>query len=217
MAAVKTQAATDGVKTELPAKPVVNVRGRGGPFDDKAIQEALLSSMDWQTAITNEFPGGESTVFGLIGDGAPSNLAFQPLDLEAARGLIERSGLVGTPVTVIVDDSEHAPNLAKNYTAALEDIYLRVEFVAMSPNEGAKLYEDRGSQACRHLAFDPLRTSRPRFPPALALIGVIALLVLLLWGCNSLGAPQPFGSLLSTGSTDPGCADAADNHVASST
>jgi hypothetical protein len=146
MAAVKTRAGTDGVKSDLPAKPVVNVRGRGGPFDDKAIQEALLSSMDWQTAITNEFPGGESTVFGLIGDGAPSNLAFQPLDLEAARGLIERSGLVGTPVTVIVDDSEHAPSLAKNYTAALEDIYLRVEFVALPPEDGAKLYEERGSR-----------------------------------------------------------------------
>ena len=146
MAAVKTRAGTDGVKTDLPAKPVINVRGRGGPFDDKAIQEALLLSMDWPTVIAGEFPRGESNVFALIGDRAPSNLAFHSQDLGAARGVIERSGLVETPVTLIVDDTEKVSILGKIYTAALEDIFLRVEFVAMPPDEGAKLYEDRGSQ-----------------------------------------------------------------------
>ena len=146
MAAVKTRAAADGVKTELPAKPVINLRARGGPFDDQFVQDALLLSTEWPVVIRELFGDGETTLFALIGDRAPSNLSFWSKDFIVAKGLIEDRKLGGTSVVLIADDVGRLDALGKNFVPALQEINLNVEFVILPPDDAARLYEERGSR-----------------------------------------------------------------------
>ena len=79
----RAQAAADGIRTELPAPRVINVRGRGGPLDETAVQQAVLLAMDWPSRISQLFPDGDGKIFALIGEAAPRDLAFSSQDFIA--------------------------------------------------------------------------------------------------------------------------------------
>lgn len=150
MAAVNARAEADGIKTDLPAKPVINVRAHGGGFDDQRsgllFQNAVLLAMEWPSSVAELFPDGNGAIFALIGDSPSRNLAFVPQAFDVASKTIDDVGLAGTSVVLIADKDDHTVRLADTYRRYLQKLRLEVDVQVLAPDEAARLYEDLGAQ-----------------------------------------------------------------------
>jgi hypothetical protein len=145
VAAIGAQAATDGIRTELPAPRVINVRGRGGPLDATAVQQAVLLAMDWPSRISQLFPDGDGKIFALIGEAAPRDLAFSSQDFASAAKTIEDLKLTGSRISVIADRDDRVLRLAEVYLPMLKELRLVPELTILGPDDALALYEKSGS------------------------------------------------------------------------
>ena len=195
----------------LPAKPVINVRARGGQLDDKVNQEALLFAGDWREA-SPTFPRREGRVFALIGDRGPEQprAAVTGPRNRACRLIRPRAGR--HVIVLIVDDYAGARCRPR------QDLRGRPRGSQAHGSSSWSCHQTRRRSSTRsgaarpadHLAVDPLRTFAAAVPPLARRGRTDRPDRASSWGCNSLGAPQPFGRLLQPAVRDPRRAAAAD-------
>lgn len=150
LASIVERAGASGVDTSrVPSMPVINVRARGGLFDDPRAQEALLWAMDWESAASSAFPNQEGRIIGLIPSAVgdhPHDLAGWGPDFERAQAIFAEFGLPETDsIPVLADDEGAIPEVAKKWSSYLQELKLPVKLVIEKPGVADALYPDFGS------------------------------------------------------------------------
>jgi len=133
----------------VPQLPVINVRARGGVFDDPRAQEALLWAMDWAGTAKDVFPEGEGRIVGLIPSTEgldPHDLSSWGLDFEKAQSLFEETGKpTADVIPLLADETGEILRVAEIWTQYLNKLNLPVEVTPLNPGEADLIYPSYGA------------------------------------------------------------------------
>jgi len=141
-AAIRRQAEASRVDIGvIPDIPAINLRGRGGPLDDRRVQDAVLLTTDWFDIVNELFPNGEGRIVSLIGsEGPPFDIRDMETDVERAQQLLKDAGAEGFSVTVIADDAPGLGALVDFYSGTLEDIGLSADVRILDTAGAVEVY-----------------------------------------------------------------------------